>query len=240
MSFIEDAFRPNDVNLGKFFEPQEGDSTFDTIDRLSGGGTAQGEALGIDTPLELIKNLSGASGAEAARTAAQLQEDFGREALTEQDIAQRRLEETLAPFVNFGSDLIPGFENLFQGNVPQSAAGSQNITDLTKFVDQMILDNPSMNPNAQSILNNAHLINAPAMLSRERSDLLSGIGLGQASAAQQAAGGLQTGAVRGDLLSQIGNVQAAGGIGAAQALGQGGENIVGLGTTLAQQFGRNR
>ena len=217
----------------------EDESIYETIDRHSFGGQFQAELLGIDSPLDLLLGFSGATGAEAARTGAQLQEALAREGLAEQDIAQRRLEETLSPFVNFGADRIGDFEGLFQGNVPQSAAANQNITDLTSFVDQMILDNPSMNPNAQSILNNAHLINAPNMVSRERSDLLSAIGLGQASAAQQAAGGLQTGAIRGDLLSQIVNVQAAGGIGAAQAFGQGGENLAGLGATLASRFGRN-
>jgi len=237
MSFLDEA---GDLPGLGHLAPKEDDQAFQTLDRIMGGGTLQGELLGIDTPVELLENLSGSKGAEAARTAAELQEQFGREALTEQDIAQRRLEETLAPFVGFGTDILPEFQNLFGGNVAQSAAGSQNITDLTRFVDDMILDNPSINPNARSILDMGALLNAPNLVSRERGDLLSGIGLGQASAAQQAAGGLQTGQNRVDLLSQIGNVQAAGGIGAAQAFGQGGENLVGLGTTLASQFGRGK
>ena len=229
MSFIEDIFEP--------FTPKEGDDIFQTIDRASGGGTLQGELLGIRTPTETLEDFSGVTGADAAKTAAELQEQFGREALAEQDISQRRLEETLAPFVGFGTDLIPQFQGLFQPTASGSAAANQNITDLTQFADDLILDNPAINPNARSILQTGSLLNAPAMVSRERGDLLSALGIGQASAAQQAAGGLETGLNRVDLLSQIGNVQAAGGIGAAQAFGQGGQNLAGLATTIGQQFG---
>ena len=189
------------------------------------------------TPDQLLRDFSGLSGAEAARSAAELQEQLGREALAEQDLSQRRLEETLAPFVGFSTDLIPQFQGLFQPTVSGSAAANQNITDLTQFADDLILDNPAINPNARSILQTGSLLNAPAMVSRERGDLLSALGIGQASAAQQAAGGLETGLNRVDLLSQIGNVQAAGGIGAAQAFGQGGKNLAGLATTIGQQFG---
>ena len=194
-------------------------------------------ALGLRTPGEALADISGITGAAAAREGARLQEELAREGLLEQDIAQRRLEETLAPFVGLGTGLIPGFEQLFQGDVGSSIAASQNITDLTSLADQMIMDNPAFNPNAPSLLREGALLSGTDLLSRERGDLLSALGLGQASAAQQAAGGLQTGQNRVDLLSQIGNVQAAGGIGAAQALGQGGQNIAGLATTIGQQFG---
>lgn len=238
MSFIEDTLEDAGNLPGlEHLAPREGDDAFQTIDRIMGGGTLQGELLGIGTPAETIEDFSGASGVEAAKSAAKVQELFGREALAEQDIAQRRLEETLAPFVQFGTGLIPEFQNLFQGDAAQSAAASQNITDLTAFADQMILNNPAINPNASSILETGALLNAPNLLSRERGDLLSALGLGQASAAQQAAGGLQTGQNRVDLLSQIGNVQAAGGIGQAQALGQGGQNIVGLASLFGGGFG---
>ena len=223
-----------------FLEAQEGDDIFQTIDRASLGGTFQGEALGIDTPQELLESFSGQTGADAARTAAEIQEALGREGLLEQETSQRRLEETLAPFVGFGTDVLPELQNLFQPTVAQSADASQNITDLTAFADQMILDNPAINPNTQSILDMGSLLNAPNLLSRERGDLLSAARLGQASAAQQAAGGLQTGQNRVDLLTQIGNTQAAGGIGAANALGQGASNIAGLGTTIASRFGGGR
>ena len=226
MSFVEDALKP-----------QEGDSLFDTIDRASLGGTFQGELLGIQTPDELSSSFSGEDAADAAREAAETQEAVGREALAVQDASQRRLEATLAPFVSFGTDLIPEFQNLFQPTVAQSAAGNQNITDLTAFADQMIQGVQGINPNSSAILQRGALLNAPNLVSRERGDLLSALGLGQASAAQQAAGGLQTGQNRVDLLTQIGNAQAAGGIGAANALGQGSQNLAGLGSSLATFFG---
>jgi hypothetical protein len=85
-------------------------------------------------------------------------------------------------------------------------------------------------------------------LSRQRGDLLSALGIGQASAAgigqasaaQQAAGGLQSGQRASDLLTQIGNVQAAGGIGAAQSLGQGAQNVGGLASGIMSFFSDRR
>lgn len=195
------------------------------------------QEMGLRTPAEATDDVSGQTAANAVLEGQRLQEEFGREALGVQDAAQRRLEETLSPFVNFGQGLIGNQQALFGGNTMQNAAGSQNITDLTSLADQMIMDNPAINPNAQSLLAESSLLNAPQMLSRERGDLLSALGIGQASAAQQGAAGLQTGGNAMDLLSQIGNVQAAGGIGQANALGQGGNNIAGLGAMIGQRFG---
>lgn len=246
MSFVEDLIKDEGTGaltgipgVGTAASSSREEAVTGPLDLGGKGDPASlvSEGLGLRTPGEATEDVSGITAANAAAEAARLQEEFAREALTEQDISQRRLEETLAPFVQFGTGLIPSYEGLFQGDVASSAAGSQNITDLTAFADQLIMDNPAINPNARSILDTGALLNAPNLLSRERGDLLSALGLGQASAAQQAAGGLQTGQNRVDLLTQIGNVQAAGGIGQAQALGQGANNIVGLGTTLAQQFG---
>ena len=55
------------------------------------------------------------------------------------------------------------------------------------------------------------------------------LNMGQASAAQVGAGGAE-------LLTGMGNAQAAGGIGAANALAQGSQNVVGLGGTLYSLF----
>ena len=65
-------------------------------------------------------------------------------------------------------------------------------------------------------------------LGQQRSDLLNALRFGQASAAQQAAAGVQTGANVGNLLTQIGNAQASGIVGAANARAQGIQNLAGL------------
>jgi hypothetical protein len=59
------------------------------------------------------------------------------------------------------------------------------------------------------------------------------LNIGQASAAQVGAGGSE-------LLTGIGNAQAAGGIGAANSLAQGSQNVAGLATTIASLFSDER
>jgi hypothetical protein len=184
--------------------------------------------LGLPSPGGFAEDVSGISGARAIQEAQELQEQFGREALDVQRQAQLRLEETLAPFVQFSTGLLPQFQSLMTDPL-----SNQTITDLTSLVD---LSNPALSPLAESIAAEAAPLTAFDLASRERGDLLSALRLGQASAAQQAAGGLETGGARQDLLTQIGNVQAAGGLGQAQALGQGAQNLAGLGTAIASRF----
>jgi len=191
------------------------------------------EATGLRTPGQAAEDISGITAARAQQEAQALQEQFGREAIDAQRLAQLRLEETLAPFVQFGMGFLPRFEGLMGGVDPV-------VTDLTRLADQAILGNAALNPAAADILARNQPLVAQSLMSRERGDLLAALGLGQASAAQQASGELQTGGARQDLLTQIGNVQAAGGIGQAQSLGQGSQNLVGLGTTLAGLFRNGR
>lgn len=213
---------------------------FFDIDRISGGGTAQAELLGIPSPTQLLEDFSGVTGARAAEQAALMQEQFAREGLAAQTEAQRRLEATLAPFVGFGRDIIPQLNQLFQPTVAGSVAASPTLQGFNEFNAQQLAANPFLAQLDPQGLQQSQLLSNVDLLSRERGDLLSAIGLGQASAAQQAAGDIQTGIGRTDLLSQIGNVQAAGGIGAANALGQGAGNIAGLGATLFGSRGRSQ
>lgn len=197
---------------------------------------ATSRLLGLRTPSEALADISGQTAADAQRTAAELQEKFGREALAESEAAQLALEETLAPFVGFGVGQIPRLQALFGGNTAESIAASKPIMDLTKFARDRIASNPALQGIDPGIIDRAALTTGANLLSRERSDLEQAIRLGQASAAQRAAGQTETGRFGADLLTQIGNLRAAGGIGAAQSMGQGAQNIVGIGTTLAEAF----
>lgn len=189
------------------------------------------EKLGLPSPGEASRQLSGISAAEAALEAARLQEELGREALTEQEQAQLRLEETLRPFVQLGLDVLPQFQAAFQPTTADAMGGT--VTDLTRLADQSILSNPALAKASPEILERSRLVSGLPALSQERQDLLNLLRMSQASAAQQAAGQLETGAGMSDLLTQIGNVQAAGGIGASQARQAGAQNIIGgLGTVL--------
>jgi hypothetical protein len=192
--------------------------------------------LGLTSPGDLTRGLSGITAAESQIAAARIQEALGREGLAEQDITQRRLEETLAPFVGFGEAGISNLEQLFQPTVAGSIAANPTITGLQGLGSEAVAANPFLAQLDPAAMEQQQLIGGIDLLSRERNDILNQIALGQASAAQQAAGGLQTGAVRSDLLSQIGNVQGAGVIGAQQSRAQGAQNITGLGLTLAGMF----
>lgn len=194
------------------------------------------EEAGITSPGDITRGLSGITAAEAQIAAARIQEALGREALTEQEQSQLRLEQTLAPFVGFGLSGINNYQQLFQPTVAESISASPTVSGLQNLGAQSVANNPFLAQLDPAGLQQSQLVSGIDLLSRERGDLLSQIALGQASAAQQAAGNLQTGAGRADLLSQIGNVRAAGGIGAAQSRAQGAQNLTGLGLTLAGMF----
>lgn len=193
------------------------------------GGYLQ-QQTGLPSPRGMAEDFFGITGVNAIRAGQEYQNQLGYEGLAAQDEAQRRLEQTLAPFVGFGYGLLPEYMGTFSGSSP-------NVDFLTGQAGDYLSGLSGFGGLTGGLDNNA-LISGIDLLSRERGDLLSGLRLGQASAAQQAAGDLQTGANRADLLSQLGNTQAAAGLGIANAYGQGAQNLAGLGTTLAGAFRR--
>jgi len=212
-----------------FLDPLTPDGDEDPASRLS-------REAGLRTPKEATEDFTGVTAANAALEGARLQEQFGREALAESERAQLELEETLAPFVGFGVDRIPQLQSIMGGNTADRMAASQPVMDLTKFARDRISANPALKGVDPEIINRAALTTGADLLAKEQTELEQAIRIGQASAAQKAAGQTQTGAIGTDLLSQIGNVRAAGGIGRAQALGQGAQNIVGAGSGLVSAF----
>lgn len=165
-----------------------------------------------------------------------LQERLGLEAISETEAAQRRLEETLAPFVGFGESVIPSYNQLFAPTTAESIAASPTISGLQGMGFDAVSSNPFLSQLNPAGLDQYQLIGGIPLLSRERGDLLSAIGLGQASAAQEAAANLQTGSGRADLLSSIGDVRAAQIIANQQRQAQNTQNLVGLGTALASYY----
>lgn len=192
--------------------------------------------FGLRSPGEAMEDVSGQTAVDAIREGQRLQEEFGREALQQTIEGQLRQEETLRPFKEFGQEIIPGQEALFQGTVAESIGGSPVLQDLTQFAQGQIGANPALANLPQDYLDQSAMLTGVDLLSRERGDLLNAIGIGQASAAQQAAGLMDATGQRQDLLSQIGNVQAAGGIGQAQAYGQGAQNLIGGATMGLSAF----
>ena len=179
---------------------------------------------------DALNAFSGKTGAEAALEAAAGQARIGREGLALNEETLKRLEATLAPFVQAGQGTLAQGSALFgpnaASNIQQDPTfqAAANRTLQSTLASQAARGRTGAGETPLALQTGISNLGAD-FLSRQRGDLLSSIGLGQASAAQQAAGGLQSGQRASDLLTQIGNAQAAGGIGASNALGQGSSNI---------------
>lgn len=235
MGFFSDVFEST-VDLVK--DPL---AFVDHFDEGKDPGSLLATELGARTPADSLRDLTGQTGVDAVREAQNIQELLGREALDEISQGQLRLEETLSPFVEFGTGLLPRKTpfgrggDLFRGTI-EDAINASPLAGLQDFATREALGNPALSGVNPEDLQASALITGSDLLGRERSDLLQALQLGQASASQQAAGQIQTGAGEADLLSQLGNVRAAGGIGQAQAQAQGAQNIAGLGGTIAGFF----
>jgi hypothetical protein len=200
----------------------------------------------VGLPLgDVVGGFTGKAGADAALEGAQSQTRIGREGLQLNAETLRRLEETLAPFLQSGQNRIgqaselfgpQGFQSISQD--PSFLAGANRVKQNT-LAQQAARGRTGAGETPFAL--SGQLSNfGQDFQSRQRGDLLSSLQLGQASAAQQAAGGLQSGQRASDLLTQIGNSQAAGGIGAAQSLGQGAQNTGSLISTIFSAFSDRR
>ncbi len=196
-----------------------------------------------DNILGDIKAFFGLSGADAALRAAVRQAALGREALDVTDAAQARLEQTLSPFLGVGTGLLDS--NLFGAGAVDQIAQDPALQavleqEQTRLLAQRANQGKLGTAETAGLLSNLTSNLGSDFLSRQRGDLLSGIQLGQASAAQQASAGLGTGQQASDILSQIGDVQAAGAIGAANAQSQATQNAAGLATGILGIFASER
>ena len=208
-------------------------------------GNQLADAAGIPTLGEAISGFTGQTGAEAALEGAALQAALGERGISVGEEVQLRLEETLSPFVGFGTDLLGRGSSLFGAGAGESITSDPVFTALADEAQRRIINRQAASGRLETgetpeLLQDALLRTGADLLSRERSDILNAIGLGQSSAAQTGFAGAESARGTQDLLTQIGNVQAAGGIGAAQSLGQGSQNIAGLVGTVASLFSDRR
>jgi len=206
-----------------------------------GLGGITGGVIGEDAIGDFYEDLTGKSAERAARDAARVQEAAGQRAITVADEAQRRLEEQLAPFIQaLGLDLIPQVQNLFGANAGESLVQDPALQALLNETQRRIqagqsaTGRPTGETNA--MLQDAFLRTGTDLLSRQRGDLLSALGIGQSSAAQTGVSGINTAGRTGDLLTQIANSQAAGMVGGAQARAQGTGQMLGTGLNLLGMF----
>jgi hypothetical protein len=197
--------------------------------------------LGQPTFGEVTEGFSGEAGARAALQASAIQAGLGRESLDVTRQAQQRLEETLAPFVGVGSTDTSLFGPDAVGQISNDPAFQAALErQQTQFLAQQAAGGRLATGETAGGLSNLTSQLGADFLSRQRGDQLSSLQLGQSSAAQQASAGLQSGARSSDILTQIGNAMAAGGIGAGQARTQGAQNTAGMAVALASLFASER
>lgn len=191
------------------------------------------DALGIPSISGSLDAFTGVTGANAALEGARSQTQLGREGLQMNEDTLRRLEETLAPFMGVGTGVMDQAGQMFGGGGAQAIQQDPAFQALANRQMQNTLASQAAQGRVGAgetpgILQRGITNLGQDFLSNQRGDLLNALGFGQASAAQQAAGGIQSGQRGSELLTQIGNAQAAGGIGAANAMGQGASNVSGL------------
>ena len=156
------------------------------------------EDVGLPDPGDVFGGFTGQAGAEAALEGAKSQARVGREGLQINAETLQRLEQTLAPFLQAGLGVQDQASQLF------GPGGAQSITQDPSF--QAGANRTFQNTLArQAARGRTGAGETPLalqsgltgfgsdFLSRQRGDLLSALGIGQASAAQQAASGLQSG-----------------------------------------------
>ena len=182
-----------------------------------------GEGTGI------ASSFFGLSGAQAASQGAQDQAAADL-------LALNVIRNNLSPFVNLGGDAAQQAQSLIDPNaqvdflannpVFQNLGERQVRETLASAASRGKLGAGGTAADIQS-----GLINLGNQLINQQFNRLNPlISMGQASAARQGAGSV-------NLLTGIGNAQAAGLIGAQNSLSQGSANAVQLGTTLASLFG---
>ena len=188
-----------------------------------------------------FKSLTGQTAQDAARDAAIKQEEAGQRALTIQEDAQRRLEERLAPFEQFGLGALGRAETLFGPNAGAAIQSDPLLNQLQSQTQEQILARQAAQGrigtgDTLQILQNALLGNQLGFLQSERDAALNRLGLGQSSAAQTGFSGIQSAGAAGNILGQIANAQAGGLIGGAQARQQGLGNLLSLGGQVVGGF----
>lgn len=201
-------------------------------------------------------NITGETQAQAAQQAGQMQFQATQDAIAAQQAAAQQQRQDLQPFTEFGANLIPQANQAFaQSGELYGPGASDAIMNNPMFqaiqnqTQEQILNNQAVRGRLGTgetpmFMQDAALRTGFDILNNERNAatqrqqmLLQALGLGQASAAGQGAGGMQSAMQVGNLMGQGANAQASGLIGSANAQAQGTGNLLSLGGTLAGAFG---
>lgn len=189
---------------------------------------------------DTFKSITGQAGAEAATEGAQLQAQAGQEAIVAQQEAAQRAQQFFEPFqpivqqgieqAGFLADPQAQFEflqnnPLFQLALDEAQRGTQQSAAASGRL--------SAGDTLQQLSQNT-LLAAQPLIGQQRQDITNLLNLGTGLAQTQGNIEIGQGSNVGNLLTDIGAAQAAGGVGAATARGAGAENLISAGTAFAQ------
>lgn len=185
---------------------------------------------------DVVGGITGSTAADAATDAAGVQAQASREALAELIKGKEEGQQFLAPFEVLGqqglaqTDILTDPQaqfNFLQQN-PLFDLALQNANQQTQqaAASQGRL---SAGDTLQQLSNNV-LLSAQPLIGQQQQNVSNLLGLGQNLATTQANTALGVGSQAGNILTDIGNVQAAGKVSSANAKQQGLENIISLGS----------
>lgn len=186
-----------------------------------------------DTGRGIVDQITGQNAKDAAREAAAAQQEAGMAAIAEARAAREQARTDLMPYSQFGQQqlgtlgqmLTPQGQTNYLQNNPIFQASLKNM-------NEQVLNNAAVRgrlnagDTRQRFFENFQAASLP-LLNFQTNNLFNAAQLGQASAAGQANNTLSTSQNIGNTLTGIGNSQAAGIVGVANARGQAYKDIIG-------------
>lgn len=191
-------------------------SAIDALGKLGQGAWNAGQ--------NIIDQITGESGREAAQKAAETQAESGRMAIEEAKAAREQSRADLQPFTQFGGGVLPQIQNLLTPEGQVAYLGESNplfqaaLANLNKQTSQQaaIRGRTGAGDTKQNYLQNWQAAAMP-YLQNQQNMLFNAAGLGQSSAAGQANQSMIAGQNIGNTLTDIGAARAGGIVGAANA-----------------------
>ena len=201
-------------------------SAIDALGKLGQGAWDAGQ--------NILDQITGESGREAAQKAADAQAESGRLAIEEAKAAREQSRADLQPFTKFGGGVLPQIQNLLTPEGQAAYVGENNplfqaaLANLNKQTAQQaaIRGRTGAGDTKQNYLQNWQAAAMP-YLQNQQNMLFNAAGLGQSSAAGQANQSMIAGQNIGNTLTDIGAARAGGIVGAANAKSAAINDIVG-------------
>lgn len=187
--------------------------------------------------------FSGKTGAEAAERAAQMQAKTGKDAIEFQKSALKTIRRDLNPFKQAGMAQLDGLGSLIndpnaQLNYVQNNPFFNALAGQAR--DQLFASQAARgrlgSGGTLGALQDRLLLMGNDLVNQNIGQRFNLAAMGQNAAAQQGTMTQNSGNSISDLITGIGNAQAAGGIGAANALGQGAGNMASAASAIAGIF----